>query len=139
MALKEEVMGIISRKLQAMGAGVPEDEVLQDSIDETELCILNYCNISLVPPELKFVWTNLTVDYLRWLMATANENHSAEETSSGNTFVSSINEGDVSVSFLESSNSQTTKNSAAHDMNGALDNLLLNYESALNRFRKVVW
>lgn len=96
--------------------GNEKDKILQFiMLDVTEM-IKNYCNISEVPEGLLNTSYRMAVDLYR------NENIGNEEDAR---LVSSIKEGDVSVSFSEA---------AASDFQ---ETVLKNYEPSLKRYRKV--
>lgn len=146
ISLKEDVLNIAIKKLSAMKIEVPQN--LIDLANEVEQAILNYCNISKVPNALKYVWANMIVDFVRWQGSVLAENASTDDpsieassSSSGNTYVSSIKVGDTTVSFGTDSSSNTSvslpKN--AHSLLNVLDQIIMNYEDSLNKFRKVVW
>ena len=126
MALKDDVrVGVLTR-LQAFGVNVEDPTTF---VDEVEQAIMNYCNITAVPIELKFVWMSMVVDYLRWM-------DSLKPSPSGNvapTALSSIREGDTTLGFSVNASGN------AHNLQGVLDQVVMNYQDQLNRFRKVVW
>ena len=132
MALREEVAMAAIERLSLLGSAVPQS--LNSLVEEVEVAILNYCNILQVPTELKFVWMNMVLDYYKWITQTskANANNSGENSTP--TYLSSIKEGDTSLNFAEAD-----PNKEAHVQAKVLDRIVLNYEDALNRFRKVVW
>ena len=85
----EQVRNIVLSKLEMLQIDYPAD--LEVSLLEVEQAILNYCNISEVPTELRFVWANMVVDYYRWIaeMATIAEATTPAKSSSP-TVLSSI-------------------------------------------------
>lgn len=134
----EQVRNIVLSKLEMLQIDYPAD--LEVSLLEVEQAILNYCNISEVPTELRFVWANMVVDYYRWIaeMATIAEATTPAKSSSP-TVLSSIKEGDTSLGFSVDTNSVRYQVSQAHSLSGVLDKYVMNYSDALNRFRRVVW
>jgi hypothetical protein len=138
-----EVQDMVISKLASLKITQPTG--LDVLVMETEQFILNYCNISIIPKALFFVWANMVVDYYRWVQEVYRENES-QETSPGTSTtilkVSSIHQGDTSVSFSADSGSAQNQASGAHNLTGAsglLDKTVMNYYDSLNRFRKVVW
>ena len=87
------------------------------ALAEVEQYIKNYCNITKVPQELYFVWANMAADLLRY-------NPDAETSGK----VSSISEGDTSVSFAKEDAIRVY-----------LNQLQLDYRQQLQSFRKVRW
>ncbi|MEF9952204.1 MAG: phage head-tail connector protein [Clostridium sp.] len=103
--------------------GIKRDDTSRDAIisfiidDVTEI-IKNYCGVDLVPPGLNNTVIRMAIDIYR------NENLGEEEGPVGS--ISSITEGDTSVSYKGATSDYTTS-------------MLKNYKTQLNRFRKVVW
>lgn len=87
-------------KLMAMGYELQEaDEYIIDQvIIETEQYIMNYCNIYDIPPELKYTALNMCCGNFLKLKLSMGE---LEDFNIENA-VSSIQEGDVSVAFDDS-------------------------------------
>lgn len=92
-----------------------KDVLIEFALDDTKTIILNYCNIAKIPEGLKTTWLKMAMDLYR------NENLGNEESGK---YVSSISEGDSSVSFK--TNYSEFK-----------DSLLKNYISQLNRYRRL--
>lgn len=97
---------------------------LEMGISEAESVIKNYCNVPYVPSELYFVWANIACDILR-----ANHSNASTSTSIPNGEIASITIGDVSI----------TRGGDLSTHKISLDNLVLDYKNALNRFRKTRW
>ena len=93
-------------------------------IDEAESVIKNYCNLQSIPSELFFVWSNIACDILR-----ANHSSAATTEAIPSNEVGSITVGDISIT--------RASNLSSHKVN--LDDLVLDYKNALNRFRKTRW
>lgn len=100
----------------------PSDAILADYIEEVEQSILNYCNISIVPDELRFVHANMVVDLVK-----GNQRDASED---GSFSVKSIKEGDATVQF---------GGVKIDSYEQAMKDLLFNYKEQLNRFRKLRW
>lgn len=96
-----------------------KDSMLEFIIADVEETIKNYCNLEEMPEGLLFTSYRMAVDLYR------NENLGQEESAAGT--VSSITEGDTSISFSKSTESDF-KNT-----------LLKNYEKTLQRYRKVAF
>jgi hypothetical protein len=95
-----------------------KDFLLQFTLEDIEQMIKGHCNIREVPKELNNTILKMAVDLYR------NENLGEEESSLGS--VSSISEGDTTVSYKSSSNEFK-------------DTLIKDYKTQLNRYRKLVW
>lgn len=96
------------------------DNALQVYIGEVSQSIKTYCNRSDIPSELTFVHANMVVDFINGEEKKASpDDHRA---------VTAIKEGDVQVSF---GGTVSTIGEAT------VDNLLHNYKSQLNKFRKL--
>lgn len=98
----------------------PEDSDIEIAAAEVGQSILTYCNRSDIPKDLAFVHINMVADYLK-AEATANDPEAQS-------MVKSVKEGDVQVTF------EATKPSKQRVMT---EEILFNYTSQLNRFRKV--
>lgn len=131
-----DILEIIDAKLSNIS--IPSAEKLL-AIEEVELVIKNYCNINNVPEELKFTWANMTIDLLRY----QHESNLSTEAS-GNIDdinigdVSSLKIGDTSVN-LGSGSISNAHNIAMRSHYPNLDEIIMNYKSQLQRFRKMVW
>ena len=141
--LRARVAAIVTGRLARLGLISPtppdpsyaEDDYI-DLIEEIEQAIKNYCNIYVIPEELKYVWAGMVVDYVQWLAKAAVSEEDAESGSSGaRTFMSSIRVGDTTIGF--SADSIAEKERAGHLMR--MGEFVFNYEDSLNRFRRVVW
>lgn len=112
----------LSRLKQLLGIeskDVSKDIALHFAMDNVEEIIKNYCHIDIIPDGLLTTAYRMAIDLWR------NENLGDETTAQGS--VSSISEGDTSVSFR-----QTVED-------GYQDAILKNYKPSLNRYRKVVF
>lgn len=147
--LQLKVQAIVVKKLTQLGHEVPfipetdpKEPDLEMEIEEVEQAILNYCNITVVPTDLRYVWANMIVDYLTWVDAQNETNTSSGgsgEVSSTPVYLSSIKEGSTTIGFSADTNGQTSNALNAHTIKGALDAVVMNYKDALNKFRKVAW
>lgn len=96
-----------------------QDAVLQFLLGNVEEIILNHCNVTKMPAGLQHTAYRMAVDLYR------NEQMGSAGTQKP---VSSISEGDTSVSF-----------SGSLYETSYTDSLLKKYEQQLNRFRRLVW
>jgi hypothetical protein len=113
------VLEIVKAKLTEP---MPTDAILEIHIEEVGQSIKNYCNRTDIPVELNFVHANMVADYIK-----GEERRASPDD---NRVVTSIKEGDVQVSF--GGNRSTLGESVTV-------NLLHNYTSQLNKYRKVRW
>ena len=95
-----------------------KDFLLEFTLEDTEQIIKDYCNIKEIPIELNNTVLKMAIDLYR------NQNLGEEETSLGS--ISSITEGDTSISYR----------SLANEFK---DSLLNDYKPQLNRYRRLVW
>ena len=98
-----------------------QDTTLLFILEDVEQIILNYCNLRSLPDGLKTTAYRMAMDLYR------NENVGAAEYAGGG--VSSLHEGDVSVSYKDSAYVDT----------GYRNTLLKNYEMQLSNFRRLKW
>ncbi len=98
------------------------DAQIINRIKEVAQAIKNYCNRNDIPKELEFVHANMVIDLISF-----KENSNSED---GNLIVKSITEGDTQV---------TLENNKASLSESLTQNILFNYTSQLNKFRKLRW
>lgn len=114
------------------------NENIQIVLDEVDQFIKTYCQINSIPKEMDYIRANLVVDYIRYLNANDPTKEKDVEINvdpkvGALTYITS---GAVSYGFASNS---TGKNSIANAHTSDLDELLNNYKSQLNKFRRVVW
>ena|SRR3712207_2151355 len=95
-----------------------KDIYLEFVLDDIFQIIKDYCNIKEVPEQLNNTVVKMAIDLYR------NQNLGEEDTPLGS--ISSITEGDTSISYRSS-------------VNEFKDSLLNDYKAQLNRYRKLVW
>lgn len=114
-----KVLDIVKAKLEEPR---PSDEVLLIYIDEVGQTIKTYCNRKDIPSDLRFVHANMVVDLINGEeKRTSPNDHKA---------ITGIKEGDVQITF--GGTNSTTGEIVS-------ENLLYNYKSHLNKYRKVRW
>lgn len=101
---------------------LPGEILLAMYIEEVGQSIKTYCNRSDIPSELAFTHANMVVDLIN------GEKRRTELD--GNSSVSSIKEGDVTVQF---------GSARVDSRERATEQLLFDYSKQLNRFRKLRW
>ncbi|WMJ79541.1 phage head-tail connector protein [Clostridium sp. MB40-C1] len=95
-----------------------KDFLLEFTLEDVEQIVKDYCHIKEIPETLNTIMLKIAMDMYR------NENLGEEESSLGS--ISSISEGDTSISYR----------SAASEFK---DSLIRDYKTQLNRYRKLVW
>ncbi|WP_125153105.1 phage head-tail connector protein [Clostridium rectalis] len=95
-----------------------KDFLLKFALEDVEQIVKDYCHIKEIPEALNTIVLKMAMDMYR------NENLGEEESSLGS--VSSISEGDTSVSYR----------SVASEVK---DSLIMDYKTQINRYRKLVW
>lgn len=115
-----DVFEIVKAKLSP--DKIPSDTLLGMYVAEVGQSVLTYLNRTDMPPELVFTHANMVIDFIN------GEKRKLDPD--GQSSVSSIKEGDVTVQFgavkLESRERATQA-------------LLFDYSSQLNKFRKLRW
>lgn len=114
----------------------------QLAIYEVGFVIRNYCNIEEtrdIPEALNFTWANMSVDLLKYTYETNRSDAGAGGTTEVDVSeVSSLKIGDTQISLggsgFASQRSRSLRSHAA-----VLDQLTMNYQSQLNKFRRMVW
>lgn len=116
--LENEKLNKLKRLLGIELIDTLKDAILEFTIDDVEETIKNHCNIDEIPTGLNNTVMRMSMDLYK------NENLGNEETALGS--ISSISEGDTSTSFRSSATEFK-------------DNLLKDYKTQLNKYRKLVW
>lgn len=92
-----------------------KDSILRFTAEEAEETVKNYCNINEIPSGLQKITCRIAIDIYR----------GTSQGDEGGLSVSSITEGDISISFRKDVEESS------------IDNILSRYKTFLNRFRKV--
>lgn len=136
---KQLIKDIIKAKL---GIDTPSGTLLNYNVDEIEQAIKNYCNLDYVPKELTYTFVNMVCDLNTYDSQVVQDNTPSEDgnedisiSSSG---VNSVRVGNTTISFGSGSDT-STRNRALRSHQANLDQLILDYKSQLNKFRKMVW
>ncbi len=98
------------------------DETLQFILDSVKELICNYCRLAAVPDGLTMTAYRMAADLYR------AEGYGSV---SGSGAVQSVKTGDTTVSYRDRSSGEAYRTYAA--------SVLRNYETQLNRFRKLGW
>lgn len=124
----------VAEKLKSLGYNVDDSDLvlIQFAINGTEQYIKNFCNITVIPPELYFVAVDMAAGTLLRTKSSVGENvcDNIDFESDG---IKSITEGDVSITYNSDSSS-----SATAKYNALLDKLC-NRDSELIAFRRLRW
>ena len=110
---------VLKRLLGIEASDTSQDVVIQFLLENVDEIIRNYCNVDKIPDGLRYTAYRMAVDMYR------NEQLGSTGTQKP---VSSISEGDTSVSF-----------SGSLYETSYTDSLLKKYEKQLIRFRRLVW
>ena len=122
----------VTEKLKSLGYNVDDSDLvfIQFAINRTEQYIKNFCNITVIPPELYFVAVDMAAGTLLRTKSSVGENVcNSIDFESDN--IKSISEGDISVTY-NSDSSTTAKYNALLDK-------LCNRDSELIAFRRLRW
>lgn len=124
------VLEIVNLKIADATITEPE-KVL--AVGEVEQVIKNYCNIDKVPEALNYTWANMVVDLIKY---NYESNNSGGEVAADAADVSSIKVGDTQIQ-LDGGSSTRAKVLNSHRPD--LDQIVMNYQSQLTKFRRMVW
>lgn len=133
-----DVLEVITSKLKMYGITWDNTQI-EPILDETDQFIKNYCHIDTIPKELVYVRSNMTVDYIRHLVASEplkDEKELDISCSKRTGPLTLISSGDVTYQF---GSVQASKTNLMNSHTPDLDTLFLNYISQLNVFRRMVW
>ena len=134
-----EVVKIVkakNKRITDAEKGGLDDEAILLNVKEVEQSILNYCQIPRVPPQLHFVWANMSVDLLLFQI---ESNYTPEDPLDGLDVsdLSSVKVGDTSVYIGDKYRSnQRSRTLQSHNAN--LDEIVMNYTKQLNQFRRIL-
>lgn len=134
-----EVVKIVKAKNKRItdmtNGGLEDDEILLN-VKEVEQSILNYCQIPRVPPQLHFVWANMSVDLILYFIEI---NNTPKDPLDGLDVsdLSSVKVGDTSVYIGDKYRSnQRSRTLQSHNAN--LDEIVMGYTKQLNQFRRIL-
>lgn len=114
--------------------GLSDEEILLN-VQEVEQSILNYCQIPQVPPQLNFVWANMSVDLILYLIEMNNTPEDPLDALDVSD-LSSVKVGDTSV-YVGDKYRSNLRSRILQTHNANLDELVMNYSQQLNRFRRI--
>lgn len=133
------VIEIVSAKVKALiAAGAITDVDIQLAVDETAQSIRTYCNIDVsipLPVELNFTHANMAVDLLKHTYAVNSTDVDAEVDAAE---VSSIKIGDTQIQ-LNGASTTNARAAALRSHKATLDDVVMNYQDQLNKFKRMVW
>ena len=114
---------ILQAKTSSMEGVTPS--MLDAAMEETKVFIQNYCRITYIPNELRFVWANMSYDLIKgqYLSGASSSNSIPIDEAL------SMSVGDMSIS--------RGSDTMSHKV--SLDDLLLNYKDQLNKWRRIDW
>ncbi|MBY0122158.1 hypothetical protein [Bacillus sp. S/N-304-OC-R1] len=115
-----DVTEIVKAKLPA--DKLPNDTIISMYVAEVRQAILTYCNRSDIPMELTFVHANMVIDMI------FEENQRIDPENSK--VATSIQEGDTRV---ELGNNKVSASALSTQQ------MIYNYQTQLNKFRKLRW
>lgn len=116
-------------KLEALGITEINEGLLSISVNEAEMYIKNFCNITRVPEELSGTLVNCACGKYLTVLRSFGQ---LEDVIDFDAAVSQISEGDVSVSFADGT-------SAENQFLSVISGWAEPDATALLRFRKLVW
>lgn len=128
-----EIQQLIEHKLT--GFGITYDEQSAEiALAEVDQSIKNYCHIDCIPKELLFVRANMVIDLVRYNEANKPSEDGQVQADTKVGPLTSIKAGDVQYNFGDGGSKSQTHNSHI----GNLDEIVMNYTSQLNEFRRLV-
>lgn len=125
-----------NKRITNMDRGGFTDEEILLNVKETEQSILNYCQIPRVPPQLHFVWANMSVDLILYFI---EMNNTPEDPLDGIDVsdLSSVKVGDTSV-YIGDKYRSNIRSRIMQSHNANLDEIVMNYTKQLNQFRRIL-
>lgn len=133
-----EVVKIVkakNKRITDMQRGGMSDEEILLNVKETEQSILNYCQIPRVPTQLHYVWANMCVDLILYLIEMNNTPEDPLEALDVSD-LSSVKVGDTSV-YVGDKYRSNLRSRILQSHNANLDEVVMNYTKQLNQFRRI--
>lgn len=134
-----EVVNLVkakNKRITDMENGGLDDESILLNVKEVEQTILNYCQIPRVPPQLHFVWANMSVDLILYLIEMNNKPEDPLDSLDVSD-LSSVKVGDTSV-YVGDKYRSNLRSRILQSHNANLDELVMNYTKQLNQFRRIL-
>ena len=134
-----EVVNLVkakNKRITDMENGGLDDESILLNVKEVEQTILNYCQISRVPPQLHVVWANMSVDLILYLIEMNNKPEDPLDSLDVSD-LSSVKVGDTSV-YVGDKYRSNLRSRILQSHNANLDELVMNYTKQLNQFRRIL-
>ena len=125
-----------NKRITDMEHGGLNDEDILMNVQEVEQTILNYCQIPRVPPQLNYVWANMTVDLILYFIEMNNKPEDPLEALDVSD-LSSVKIGDTSV-YIGDKYRSNLRSRILQTHNANLDELVMNYTKQLNQFRRIL-
>lgn len=125
-----------NKRITEMDNGGLDDESILLNVKEVEQTILNYCQIPRVPPQLHFVWANMSVDLILYLIEMNNTPEDPLDALDVSD-LSSVKVGDTSV-YVGDKYRSNLRSRILQSHNANLDELVMNYTKQLNQFRRIL-
>lgn len=125
-----------NKRITDKNNGGLDDESILLNVKEVEQTILNYCQIPRVPPQLHYVWANMSVDLILYEI---EMNNKPEDPMDGLDVsdLSSIKVGDTSI-YIGDKYRSNMRSRILQTHNANLDELVMNYTKQLNQFRRIL-
>lgn len=134
-----EVVKIVKAKNKRItdteNGGLNDENILMN-VKEVEQSILNYCQIPRVPPQLHYVWANMSVDLILYLIEINNKPEDPLDALDVSD-LSSVKIGDTSV-YVGDKYRSNQRSRILQSHNANLDEVVMNYTKQLNQFRRIL-
>lgn len=134
-----EVIKIVrakNKRITDMENGGLDDEQILLNVKEVEQSILNYCQIPRVPPQLHFVWANMSVDLILYSIEMNNKPEDPLDSLDVSD-LSSVKIGDTSV-YVGDKYRSNMRSRILQSHNANLDEIVMSYTKQLNQFRRIL-
>ena len=134
-----EVVKIVkakNKRITDTNKGGLSDEDILMNVQEVEQSILNYCQIPRVPTQLHFVWANMSVDLILYVIEMNNTPEDPLDALDVSD-LSSVKVGDTSV-YIGDKYRSNQRSRILQTHNANLDEIVMNYTKQLNQFRRIL-
>lgn len=100
--------------------------LIETYIEEIGNRITHYCNVDVIPDDLKYTWTAMVMDALRVEQSSVDE-------------IADTTDGDETVKLGDTSVAPAKSHGLTNTTKSIIDAVVVNYRIDLNRYRKLRW
>ena len=141
MKLRDKVMELVLLRLNGKGYFDLDYPLILSFIEEAEYKIKNFCQLSNVPEELKFVWSNIVIDFtiytetIKDVKSKAIEGQDSVDVKPIMGNIRFIKQGDTTIESFDREDVEDYQKAYLNARKLNLDDFIYNYKADLYEFR----